>query len=153
MSITYDSKYTGEQIDNFDNRITALESAVTLFTNNLSNYLTNSIFNEAIDDLDSAISDLNSEMASTATKTEVNNLSMVPSNSYVEIPRLITSKPTDWANFMSAYTAPTNGYLSIYFTGCSNKPAFQVNVTGSMQYRGNGNGSRDVGLLMPVRKG
>lgn len=83
----------------------------------------------------------------------INNESMVPSNNVISISRSISNNSSNWRAFMSSYTAPSNGYIQAYFTGVSNTPSFYFAVNGSCQYRGNGNGSRDVCAIMPVRKG
>lgn len=83
----------------------------------------------------------------------INNGSMVPGSSTVAITRTLTSSPGNtWKAYMNAWTAPANGYVGVYFTGCSNSPSFTLS-NGVMSYRGNGNGGRDVQALLPVAKG
>ena len=150
----YDSIHTGNQIDNFNNRISALESALAALNTNLTNnYVLESSFNTTIDDFNSTIDGINTTIGTLATKTQLNSLSMVPSNSYTSITRSISNNSSSWRSFMASYTAPTNGYMDVYFTGCSNTPAFYLSLSGGMQFRGNGNGGRDVGIMIPVRKG
>ena len=122
----YNSTHTGNQVDNFNDRISALEATIaSLNTNLTNNYVLESSFNTTINGINSTINGMNATMETFATKTQVNNMSMVPSN----------------------------GYFDVYFKNGSSTPSFYVSLSGGMEYRGNGNGSRDIGALIPVRKG
>ena len=80
---------------------------------------------------------------------------MVPTNTYTTVTATTTlsSSPTAWTTFLSNWTAPSNGYLNIYFNGSSNTPAFYINGSSGVECRGNGNGGRDFTGFIPVHSG
>lgn len=84
----------------------------------------------------------------------VSTYSMVPGSSNSNISFTSFSSTSNWKTFFSGYTAPSNGYIGVYFTGATRTPAFYLqDNTNGLQNRGNGNGGRDYGGFLPATKG
>ena len=66
----YNSIHTGNQVDNFNDRISALEATIaSLNTNLTNNYVLESSFNTTINGINSTINGMNATMETFATKT------------------------------------------------------------------------------------
>ena len=84
----------------------------------------------------------------------VSTYSMVPGSSNSNISFTSFDSTSTWKTFFSGYTAPSNGYIGVYFTGSTRTPAFYLqDNTNGLQNRGNGNGGRDYGGFLPATKG
>ena len=65
----------------------------------------------------------------------------------------ITAYSSSWQTCLNNWSAPSNGYLKIYFQGNTTPAAYIKDNTNTFEVRDNGNGSRDYAVWIPCTAG
>ena len=145
MATNYNSTHTGAQIDGFDARISALETALSTLQTNFASVSAQTTTNT---------NNISSIQTNYATKAQVNSLSMAPITNGTETTLTLTNsaKKTAWTVAIADWVAPSNGWLFAYADQASGTPALNI-IGGGYQSRLSGNNTREMCVMLPVRAG